>query len=358
MKNNSYCIIMAGGVGSRFWPFSRTSKPKQFLDFFGTGRSLLQMTFERFAKLIPAEQIYIVSNLAYKELILQQLPAISENQVLLEPLRRNTAPCLAYAVHKIKSVAKSANIIVAPSDHLILNENEFLRVLKKGLEHVEFNNELLTLGIQPTRPETGYGYIQVKPGATNLREVKTFTEKPNLEMAKIFVASGEFYWNSGMFMFNLETILNAFANFLPNINSKFQAGETFYNTDKEAGFIQEVYSLCPNISIDYGIMEKADNVSVLIADFGWSDLGTWDSLHELADKDASQNAVLKGEAILYNSQNNVISLPEGKLVVAEGLEGYLIAESGDVLLICKKDSEAKIRDYLKDVETKFGDKYI
>ncbi|MFY9162395.1 MAG: mannose-1-phosphate guanylyltransferase [Paludibacteraceae bacterium] len=358
MKNNNYCIIMAGGVGSRFWPFSRTSKPKQFLDFFGTGRSLLQMTFERFAKLIPTEQIYIVSNLAYKELILQQLPAISENQVLLEPLRRNTAPCLAYAVHKIKSVAKSANIIVAPSDHLILNENEFLRVLKKGLEHIEFNNELLTLGIQPTRPETGYGYIQVKPGATNLREVKTFTEKPNLEMAKIFVASGEFYWNSGMFMFNLETILNAFANFLPNINSKFQAGETFYNTDKEAGFIQEVYSLCPNISIDYGIMEKADNVSVLIADFGWSDLGTWDSLHELADKDASQNAVLKGEAILYNSQNNVISLPEGKLVVADGLEGYLIAESGDVLLICKKDSEAKIRDYLKDVETKFGDKYI
>jgi mannose-1-phosphate guanylyltransferase len=357
VENNNYCIIMAGGVGSRFWPFSRTSKPKQFLDFFGTGHSLLQMTFNRFAKVIPVENIYIVSNQSYKDLILEQLPAISANQVLLEPLRRNTAPCLAYAVHKIKSITHSANIVVVPSDHLILNETEFLRIITAGLEHIEFHDEILTLGILPTRPETGYGYIQVEPGNAPLRKVKTFTEKPNLEMAKVFVASGEFYWNSGMFMFNLDTIVEAFKTFLPEINSKFQAGEAFYNTPKEAGFIQEIYALCPNISIDYGIMEKAPNVVVTIGDFGWSDLGTWDSLYELADKDTSENAVLKGEAVLYNSTNNLISVDK-KLVVADGLDGFLIAQSGDILLICKKNSEAKIRDYLKDVETKYGDKYI
>lgn len=357
MKNN-YCIIMAGGIGSRFWPFSRTNRPKQFLDFFGTGKSLLQMTFDRIAKVVPKENILIVSNFLYKDIILEQLTEIAENQVLLEPMRRNTAPCLAYAVHKIKAITNEANIIVIPSDHLILNEIEFLRVVSEGLAHVEKNGEILTLGILPTRPETGYGYIQVEHGETSLRKVKTFTEKPNLEMAKVFVNSGEFYWNSGMFMFNMQTITTAFETFLPEINTIFSSGEKLYNTPQESQFIEEIYARCPNISIDYGIMEKAPNVAVILCDFGWSDLGTWDSLYELAEKDENQNAQLKGTALLYNSKNNLVSVSGDQLVVADGLEGFLIAQSDNVLLICPKNSEAKIRDYLQNVEQKFGKKFL
>ena len=349
---------MAGGIGSRFWPFSRNNKPKQFLDFFGTGKSLLQMTFERFQEVVPTENILIVSNYLYKDLILEQLPAIKENQILLEPMRRNTAPCIAYAVNRIKAISEKANIIVAPSDHLILKESDFIETIKQGLDFVEKNDCLLTLGIQPSRPETGYGYIQVAEGDTNLRKVKTFTEKPNLELAQVFLESGEFYWNSGIFLWNLQTIDSAFNGLLPEIASKFEAGKGLYNTDKEAAFIQDIYPSCQNISIDYGIMEKSGNVHVLCSEFGWSDLGTWGSLYELSPKDEQQNVSLKCHTQYYNSKDNMVALPEGKLAVIEGLEGYIVAESDDVLLICRKDEEQKIRQIVNDVTVGFNGDYI
>lgn len=349
---------MAGGVGSRFWPFSRKNNPKQFLDFFGTGRSLLQMTFDRFRKIVPAENILIVSNVIYKDTIMKQLPEIKENQVLLEPHRRNTAPCIAYANSRIKAINPNANIIVAPSDHLIMKEDEFIRVIKQGLEFIENNESLLTLGIQPSRPETGYGYIQVDEGEGNPRKVKTFTEKPNAELAQVFFETGEFYWNSGMFLWNLKTIDKAFEQLLPDVYTKFNSGASLFNTDKEQAFINEIYPTCENVSIDYGIMEKAENVYVLCADIGWTDLGTWDSLYELSEKDENKNVTLKCNSLFYDSSENIVALPKGKLAVIEGLDGYLIAESNDVLLICKKDQEARIRQFVNDVVVSFDGEYI
>ena len=284
---------MAGGIGSRFWPFSRNNRPKQFLDFFGTGRSLLQMTFDRFSRLMPVENILIVSNILYRDLILEQLPEIKPSQVLLEPNRRNTAPCIAYAVNRIKSMTDKANIVVAPSDHLIMKEIDFIDAIKTGLDFVEKNDSLLTLGIKPSRPETGYGYIQIDEGDTNLRKVKTFTEKPNAELAQIFFETGEFFWNSGIFLWNLQTIDHAFHSLLPEVALKFDGGKDVYNTADEQKFIDEMYATCPNISIDYGIMEKAANVHVLCSDFGWTDLGTWGSLYEMSEKDVDANVTLK-----------------------------------------------------------------
>lgn len=356
--NQNFCVIMAGGVGSRFWPFSRTNSPKQFLDFFGTGRSLLQMTFDRFKRIIPVENILIVSNIIYKDMIMKQLPELKENQILLEPHRRNTAPCIAYANSRIKAINPNANIIVAPSDHLILKEDEFIRIIEKGLNFVQNNNSLLTLGIQPSRPETGYGYIQIEDGEGNPRKVKTFTEKPNAELAQVFFETGEFYWNSGMFIWNLKTIDHAFDTLLPDVSAKFNAGFGLYNTDKEQAYINEIYPTCENISIDYGIMEKADNVYVLCADIGWTDLGTWNSLYEMSEKDENQNVTLKCNSLFYDSSDNIVVLPKGKLAVVEGLEGYLIAESDDVLLICKKEQEAKIRQFVNDVVINFDGEYI
>ena len=357
MKNN-YCIIMAGGVGSRFWPFSTNEKPKQFLDFFGTGRSLLRMTYERLDGIVPASNVFIVTNKIYKDTILEQLPELAENQVLLEPMRRNTAPCIAYAVYRIQKQNPKANIVVLPSDHLITNEKEFQRVITEGLRFVANNDALLTLGMKPTRPETGYGYIQFGNGGDELRKVKTFTEKPNLEMAKVFLSSGEFAWNSGMFLWRADVIINQFNQHLPEVADKFEQGIDAYATDNEQTFINRIYPECPNISIDYGIMEKAENVYVMLADFGWSDLGTWGSLHEITPKDSDNNAVAKCQTMLYNAKNNMVALPEGELVVIDGLDGYLVARDNGVLLICPKDQESKIRQYVKDAEEKFGNKYI
>ena len=349
---------MAGGIGSRFWPFSRNNKPKQFLDFFGTGKSLLQMTYARFRQLVPAENILIVSNFLYKDLILEQLPEIKKTQVLLEPNRRNTAPCIAYAINRIKAYTEQANIIVAPSDHLILNEAEFINTLKTGLHFVENNDSLLTLGMKPNRPETGYGYIQASQGNGPLRKVKTFTEKPNLELAKVFLESGEFFWNSGIFLWNLKTILAAFDSLLPEIAARFATGKAVYATEKEQAFIDEMYPSCENISIDYGILEKAANVYVLCAEFGWSDLGTWGSLYDLSEKDENQNATLKCASQLYNCKDNIIVLPENKLAVIQDLNGYIVVESDNVLLICKKDEEQKIRQYVNDITVRFKGDYI
>ncbi|MDR2824171.1 MAG: mannose-1-phosphate guanylyltransferase, partial [Prevotellaceae bacterium] len=340
MKNN-YCVIMAGGVGARFWPYSRNERPKQFLDFLGTGKSLIQLTYDRFRKVVPAENILIVSNVLYKDLILEQLPDLLEDQILLEPSRRNTAPCIDYAIHRIKAKTNKANIIVAPSDHLILKEDEFLRIINQGIKFIETNDCLLTLGITPSRPETGYGYIQVEEGVGNLRKVKTFTEKPNRELAQVFVDSGEFFWNSGIFLWNLQTIKNAFHALLPEVDSKFEAGKNIYGTPQEANFIEEIYASCPNISIDYGLMEKASNVYVICAEFGWTDLGTWGSLYEISQKDENQNAMLACDANFYDSTNNLVVLEKGKLAVIQGLDDSIVVESDNVLLICKKTEEQR-----------------
>lgn len=359
MKNN-FCVIMAGGVGSRFWPFSTNERPKQFLDLFGTGRTLLQMTFDRFKRIMPVENIYIASNTLYKDLILEQLPEITENQVLLEPARRNTAPCICYAVNKIMALNENANIVVSPSDHLILKEDEFVEIVKCGLNFTENNDCLLTLGIKPSRPETGYGYIQVdgNDGKKDFYKVKTFTEKPNLELAKVFLESGEFLWNSGMFLWNGKTISEAFDLYAIEMSNKFKSGKEFYNTDKEQDFINNIYQSCTNLSIDYAILEKAKNVHVIAAEFGWSDLGTWGSLYELSNKDENNNVTLKGKSLLYESKNNIIAIPEGKLAVVQGLDDYIIAQADNALLICQKSEEQRIRQFVNDTKVKIGEEYI
>ena len=358
-NKDNFCVIMGGGIGSRFWPFSRKTQPKQFLDFFGTGRSLLQQTFDRFKKIIPTENILVVTNALYADLVQKQLPELKPEQILLEPARRNTAPCIAWASYHIRALNPNANIVVAPSDHLILKETEFLTAIEKGLAFVAEDNKLLTLGIKPNRPETGYGYIQIAENVgDNFYKVKTFTEKPELELAKVFVESGEFYWNSGLFMWNVNSIIKAGEDLLPELAAKLEPGKDVYGTPDEKKFIEENFPACPNVSIDFGVMEKADNVYVSLGDFGWSDLGTWSSLYDLSSKDEDKNVTLKCSSLLYNSKDNIIALPENKLAVVEGLEGYLIAESDNVLLICKKDEEHAIRKYVNDAQIKMGEDYI
>ena len=340
---NNYCVIMGGGIGSRFWPFSRKTLPKQFLDFFGTGRSLLQQTFDRFQKVIPTENIFIVTNAMYADLVKEQLPEVNEDQILLEPARRNTAPCIAWASYHIRALNPNANIVVAPSDHLILKEDEFLAAIEKGLNFVSRSEKLLTLGIKPNRPETGYGYIQIdEPAGENFYRVKTFTEKPELELAQVFVESGEFYWNSGLFMWNVNTIIKACEYLLPELASKLAPGKDIYATEKEKAFIEENFPACPNVSIDFGIMEK----------------GTWGSLYDLSERDQDGNVTLKCHSLIYNSKDNMVVLPKGKLAVIDGLEGYLIAESNNVLLICRKDEEHAIRKYVNDAQMQLGDDFI
>ena len=358
MKDN-YCIIMGGGIGSRFWPFSRENRPKQFLDFFGVGRSLIQQTFDRFNQIIPAENIYISTNKSYAALVKEQLPEIKDNQILTEPTRRNTAPCIAYSAHRIQSINPNANIVVTPADHLIINENNFLNNIRQGLDFVSQYPSLLTLGVKPKHPETGYGYIQTQEGSTDkIQKIKAFTEKPNKELAVIFFESGEFFWNSGIFIWNVKTILNAFRKYLPDIAYRLDQGSAIYNTPDEAAFIEEHYPMFQNISIDYGIMEKADNVYMLMADFGWSDLGTWGSLYDLSKKDENQNALLKCKSLFIESTNNLLTLPEKKLAVIQGLNDYIIAESDDILLICKKSDEQRIKQFVANVAMKYGEKYI
>lgn len=363
MKSNNFCVIMAGGIGSRFWPYSRSAMPKQFLDILGTGRTLLQLTYDRFVQVMPSENIFIVSNDDYSEIILEQLPDIKPEQVLLEPMRRNTAPCIAYANHKIKSINPEANIAVAPSDHIILKESKFLEVVNKGLKFVEENNALLTLGIQPSRPETGYGYIQISGDKDNVvlnesfRKVKTFTEKPDHDLAVKFIESGDFFWNSGMFFWSLNSINKAFDNYLPDVQHLFNEGAKVYNTVDEKDFISSTYSKCKNISIDYGIMEKAENVHVICADIGWSDLGTWGSLYDISKKDDYNNFTKGGKTFLYDTKDCLINLPDGKLAVIQGIEDVIIVDSDDVLLICKKKEEQRIKQFVNDVQLDTGEKY-
>ncbi|MBR7154335.1 MAG: mannose-1-phosphate guanylyltransferase [Paludibacteraceae bacterium] len=384
-NNNNYCVIMAGGVGSRFWPFSRADKPKQFLDFFGTGRSLLQMTVDRFRPIVPIENVFIVTNVAYKQLILEQVPDLNERQILCEPARRNTAPCIAYATAHIRALClkragltaanqdwnrpeMQANIVVAASDHLILEEEKFRQTILKAFDFVSQHKAICTLGMEPTRPETGYGYIQYIGGLTaqsqhiastteGIYPVKTFTEKPNLEMAKVFLESGDFLWNSGIFIWNLQTISEAFRYLLPEVADRFREGELLMGTDKEEDFIEEMFPKCPNISIDYGIMEKADNVFVIPSSFGWSDLGTWGSLYELSEKDEAKNVSLHSDALFYEAEGNVVTLEPGKLAVVQGVDDMIIAEQKGVLLVCKKAEEQRIKQFVADAQEKFQGKY-
>jgi len=345
---------MAGGIGSRFWPLSTADRPKQFIDILGIGKTLLQLTFERFNRIIPAENVYVVTSEKYKDLVMEQLPQLSESQILLEPLRRNTAPCIAYATYKILSACPTAKIVVSPSDHLILKEDLFLNEIEKGLQFAGENEVLVTLGIQPSRPETGYGYIQVNEKMEfnlfdNLFKVKTFTEKPDRVMAQVFLDTGEFYWNSGIFVWSATAIQKAFEKYLPDINSIFENGKKLINTSDERFFINKTYSECPNISIDYGVMEKADNVYVLTADFGWSDLGTWGSLYENHQLDKNGNAVSGNRIFLYDTEGCIVNLPEEKVAVIQGLKDHIVVESRKILLICRKDDEQQIRQFVADV---------
>ncbi len=357
MENN-YVVIMAGGIGSRFWPMSTSTNPKQFHDVLGIGRSLLQLTVDRYATICNEENIFIVTNEKYKSLVKEQLPNFKDDQILLEPSRKNTGPCIAYACYKIHSKNENANIIVAPSDHLILREIEFQKTIKTALENVSQKDCLMTIGIMPTRPDTGYGYIQFVQGETNIRKVKTFTEKPSLDIAQRFLESGDFYWNSGMFIWNVKSIIKAFENLLPEIGKLFLDIKEDYYTDNEVASINRIYPMCKNISIDYGIMEKADNVHVILADLGWSDLGTWGSLYTHIEKDEAKNAVVGKNVLTYDANDNMILVPDEKLVVVQGLNDFIIVESNNTLLICKKRDEQKIKQFVTDIKSKKGDKFV
>ena len=354
---------MAGGVGSRFWPLSKSTMPKQFLDILGTGRTFIQQTFDRFRKICLVENFFVVTSVDYRDLLMSQLPELKESQVLLEPLRRSTAPCIAYACYKIQTINPDANIIIAPSDHYIQREEIFLDEIQKGLGFVEKNDALLTLGVKPNRAETSYGYIQIdSPYAfsevDNLYKVKTFTEKPGIELAKIFIESGEFFWNSGIFIWSLKSILDAYKAHLSTLAELFEKGNKLYGTSDEVPFINKTYSECQNISIDYGIMEKAGNVFVLCSDFGWSNLGTWGSLFENSQKDHQENVVSGGNVLLYESKDCIVNMPEEKLVILHGLDGYIVVESAGTLLVCKKEDEQQIRQFMNDVRMNKGDSYI
>ena len=364
MSAERYCVIMAGGVGARFWPLSRTNHPKQFLDILGTGKTLLQQTYDRFLKVFDKKNILVVTNTIYGDLVKEQLSGLGEENILLEPMRRNTAPCIAYAAYKIMHRNPDASMIVAPSDHLILKEGRFLQVVQQGLDFVEGQEALLTLGITPSRPETGYGYIQIdkdskpKSKLKNLYKVKTFTEKPDVDLAKIFIESGEFYWNAGIFFWSLSSVLNAFDIHLQDVNTVFSEGQDYYDTEGEKKFIEDAYAKCKNISIDYGIMEKADNVHVITSDFGWSDLGTWGSLYEQLKKDVHGNSVVGDLLIKYDLKDCLVNVPGDKLVVLQGLKEYIVVESEGILLICKMEDEQKIKNFVHDVQMKLGDQYI
>lgn len=354
---------MAGGVGSRFWPVSRTGFPKQFIDFFGIGKTLIQSTFERFSKICPPENIFIITNEIYVNLIHQQLPGLGAAQILAEPIMRNTAPCIAYGCMKIAEINPEAVIVVAPSDHTIADQEGFIHAIQQSLDAAGLSDSLITLGIKPNRPDTGYGYIQfeseVLVSDDDIHKVKTFTEKPNLELAESFLQSGDFLWNAGIFIWSAKSINKAFETHLPEMYEIFHQGKGLFNTPNETTFIANAYLQCTNISIDFGIMEKADNVYVLPADFGWSDLGTWASIYEKAEKDYVGNAVIPpDQVVMYNSSNCMVNVPKDKLVILQGLHNYIVVESNNILLICPRNEEQEVKNIVADVKANFGNKYI
>lgn len=358
IRRHRYCVIMCGGIGSRFWPYSRSGMPKQFIDFLGTGRSLLQMSYDRILPIVPKENILVVTNEAYASLVREQLPELGESCILLEPARRNTAPCIAWAAYNIKARDPQASIVVTPSDHLITREQRFEESIVRGFEFVESHDALLTLGINPSRPETGYGYIQVGNEVTpGLNKVKAFTEKPNLELAKVFIETGEFYWNSGIFLWKADTIINAMHEHAPEIAQVFDRGAGVFATPGEQEFIAREFPGCMSISIDFAVMEKASNVYVETVDFGWSDLGTWSSLYDNSPKNSDGNVTQNCSVLSYNSTGNIFAVRGDKLVVVQNLSDYIVADAGDVLLICPKSEEQGIRNIVADARLKYGEKY-
>jgi mannose-1-phosphate guanylyltransferase len=362
MNKNHHVVIMAGGIGSRFWPMSRSNRPKQFLDVLGTGKTLIQQTYERFLEIIPAENIWVVTNTQYTDLVREQLPNLTESNILPEPVGRNTAPCVAYAAFRIHQVNPKARMVVAASDHLIMNPDRFRKDILLALTATKTEDIIMTLGIQPSRPDTGYGYIQYldspETSGSGYHKVKTFTEKPTREIALSFIQSGDFLWNSGIFIFSVKTILKAFEKFMPELHELFVGIRKQLNTPEEAPAIKSVYDRCKNISIDNGIMELAENVFVIPGHFGWSDLGTWVSLYQEYQKDYLGNAVY-GKGMIYNSSNNIIRVEKkDKLVLVEGLEKYIIVDTDNVLLICKMDSEQRIKEFVGDAKKEAGENFV
>lgn len=357
MNEHVHVVIMAGGTGTRFWPYSRNNMPKQFLDVLGSGRTLLQMTYDRFKDHVKAENIWVVSNVIYKDILAEQLPELSAANILLEPHKRNTAPCIAYAAYKIREQDPQGIMVILPSDHVIFKEEAFIRVVNTAVTATN-NQRLITIGIEPNKPETGYGYIQyLGDSADEVKKVKTFTEKPQIELAKKFIESGEFVWNAGIFVWSIPAIISAFEQFQPELAEIFEEGTGSYFTSNEASFVQNAYSLSKSNSIDYAILEKAEEVYVVLGNFGWSDLGSWNALHEIKPKDKDEN-VLDGNIMMYDSVDNFVLSKSNRLIVAHGLEGYLIADFEDVLLICKKEDSGVFRDFVNDVKQEKGDKFI
>ena len=361
MKNNHhYVAIMAGGIGSRFWPKSRTGYPKQFLDILNTGKSLIRWTYERYAAFIPDENIYIVTSAEYKDIVKEQLPELNPDNILAEPSRKNTAPCVAYISFKLLQKDSEASLIVAPSDHMILDNENFRKITLQALDFVGHIKSLVTLGIKPTHPNTGYGYIQhdAMPVADGIYKVKTFTEKPNIELAKTFISSGDFLWNAGIFVWKVKNVVKAFELYQPEMYELFDGEMEHFNTPGEKEAIDRIYPLCTNVSIDFAIMEKADNVYIIPSSFGWSDLGTWNSAYDNLEKDYLGNAVAGENVIVIDATKCMVSAPHDKLVVLQGLDDFIIVDTDDVLLICKKEKEQSIKEYVAEVKRNKGDKYL
>ena len=361
-NKKNYCVILAGGRGQRLWPVSREQRPKQFLDLFGTGRTLLQSTFDRFERLLPIENIYLCTCAEYHDLVREQLPEIADCNIIVEPIHRNTAPSVAWASMRIHHIDPEANIIVSPSDQLVLNESSFAHSIDVGLGYVSENHVLLAMGVKPTRPEPGYGYIQLgdlscKP---DVYQVKSFTEKPERDFARVFMESGEFYWNTGIFISSAYHLLDTFEHVFPPVLRGLRYDVKEYTPEEELKFVEENYPLYPNLSLDYAILEQSENnVFVMKCDFGWADLGSWHAIYEVMHKVNDDNVVMDSEVILEGCKNNIIKLPKGKLGVFNGLEGYIVAEEDGVLLICKKsDNSSMVKKYVNEVRIKYGDEFV
>ena len=358
--NNNYCVILAGGKGRRLWPCSRSNYPKQFIDFFGVGRTQLQQTFDRMAKIVPADHIYINTNEEYVDLVKEQLPEVSADNILAEPIHRNTAPSMAWTNHRISMMNPNACIIATPSDQAIFNEEAFRKNVLEGLAFVAENNHFLTMGVKPTRPEPGYGYIQMGDVySDNIYHVQSFTEKPERDFAKIFVESGEFYWNTGLFVSNVSYLRECFCKILPPVLRDYDKKYPEFSVETENAYMKESFSSYPNISVDFGILEKPSNVCVMRCDFGWADLGTWHSIYEAMQKGEGDNVIVDSDVLMENCYNTVVKVPKGKLAVLNGLDGFIVAESDNVLLVCKKeDSSALVRKYVNEIQMKKGDEFV
>ncbi|MBS1591950.1 MAG: mannose-1-phosphate guanylyltransferase [Bacteroidetes bacterium] len=360
MNQHHYVAIMAGGIGSRFWPKSRTGFPKQFLDILNTGKTLIQWTFERYASFMPAKNIYVVTSEEYKDIVAQQLPSIPKENIIAEPSRKNTAPCVAYIAFKLLQKDPEAALVVAPSDHMILDGEGFKKIATTALNFVAKNASFITLGIQPTHPNTGYGYIQYDTNAKekDIYKVKTFTEKPNLEIAKSFLASGDFLWNAGIFVWKAKDVVDAFEQYQPEMFELFDGEKNNFNTTNEKEAIERIYPLCTNVSIDFAIMEKAKNVYVIPSSFGWSDLGTWNSAYDNLEKDAMGNALATENVIIIDAKECMVSASPDKLLLLQGLEDFIVVDTKDVLMICKKEKEQAIKEYVAEVKKQKGEKYL